>query len=222
MVGQEVPVVKERIAKEPVGQVVLVVQERAAKERVDGDKDECVEVKRKKAKRTPLAFSSSLCVSSTANGAGNLERCEDLGASANVKVTNIKTMQGIVPPSVVLYPVSCISTPVVQGWGSNQQELPPVALRRSTRFREPSRIPSEGDFIGPRQSLNKGEWGKEQGDSVSGQGERVSGQGEMGRQAMGFLVMKMVVDNGLQYQSPKTSIDDPHCILRRCGGSANL
>ncbi|KAI8552263.1 hypothetical protein RHMOL_Rhmol06G0253300 [Rhododendron molle] len=121
-VGQEVPVAKERIAKEPVGQVVSVVQERDAKERVDGDKDEWVEVKRKKAKRTPLAISSSLCVSSTANEVGDLERFED---------------------------------PVVHGRGSNQPELPAVALRRSTRFREPPRIPLEGDFIRPHQSSNQ-------------------------------------------------------------------
>ncbi|KAF7124437.1 hypothetical protein RHSIM_Rhsim12G0195300 [Rhododendron simsii] len=151
-VGQKVPVVKERIAKERVGQVVSVVQERAAKEREDGDhKDECVEVKRKKAKRTPLAISSSLCVSSTANEVGVLERCEDSGASAIVKVTN-KDDAGTVPPLVVLYPVTGVSTPVVQGWGSHQQKLPPVVVCRSTRFREPPRIPLEGDFIGPHQS----------------------------------------------------------------------
>ncbi|KAF7146013.1 hypothetical protein RHSIM_Rhsim04G0217700 [Rhododendron simsii] len=155
-VGQEVPVVKERITKERIGQIVPVVQEQAAKERVDGDKDEWVEVKRKKAKRTPLAISSSLCVSSTANEVGVLEICEDSGASAVVKVTN-KDDAGTVPPPIVLYPVTpvtCVSTPVVQGRGSNQQELPPVALRRSTRFRKPPRIPLEGDFIGPHQRLN--------------------------------------------------------------------
>ncbi|KAI8574874.1 hypothetical protein RHMOL_Rhmol01G0387200 [Rhododendron molle] len=148
IVGQDVPMVKDRIAKERVGQVVPVVQERATKERVDGDKDEWVEVKRKKAKRTPLVISSSLCVSTTANEVGILERCEDSSASAVVKVTN-KDDAGTVPPPVVLYPVSCVSIPVVQGQGSNQQELPPVALRRSTRFREPPRIPLGGDFIGP-------------------------------------------------------------------------
>ncbi|KAI8543997.1 hypothetical protein RHMOL_Rhmol08G0261100 [Rhododendron molle] len=154
MVGQEVLVVKDRIAKEPVGQVVPVVQERAAKERVGGDKNDWVEVKRKKAKRTPLAISSSLCGSSTANEVGGLERCEDSGASAVVKITN-KDDVGTVPPSVVLYPVSCDTTPVVPGRDSNQQELSPVALRRSTRFREPPSIPLEGDFIGPHQNLNQ-------------------------------------------------------------------
>ncbi|KAI8555709.1 hypothetical protein RHMOL_Rhmol05G0195800 [Rhododendron molle] len=149
-VGQEVPVVKEQITKESVGQVVPVVQERAAKERVDGDKNEWVEVKRKKAKRTPLAISSSLCGSSIANEVSDLERCEDSGASAVVKATN-KDNAGTVPPPVVLHPVSCVSTPIVQGRGSDQQELPPVALRRSTRFREPPKIPLESDFIGPHQ-----------------------------------------------------------------------
>ncbi|KAI8524353.1 hypothetical protein RHMOL_Rhmol13G0144000 [Rhododendron molle] len=142
----KVPVVKERIATKRVGQVVPVVQEQAAKERVDGDKDEWVEVKRKKAKRTPLAISSSFCVSSTVNKLGVLERCEDLGASAVVKLTN-KDDARTVPPLVVLYPVSCVSTPIVQGRGRNQQELPPVALHRSTCFREPPRIPLEDDSL---------------------------------------------------------------------------
>ncbi|KAI8559170.1 hypothetical protein RHMOL_Rhmol04G0152300 [Rhododendron molle] len=114
--------------KPQVGQVVPVVQERAAKERVDEDKDEWLEVKRKKAKRTRLAISSSLCVSSTANEVGDLERCEESNASAVVKVTN-KDDARTVPPSVVPYPVSCFSTPVVHGRGSNQPELPVVALR---------------------------------------------------------------------------------------------
>ncbi|KAF7130461.1 hypothetical protein RHSIM_Rhsim10G0006100 [Rhododendron simsii] len=92
--------------------------------------------------------------SSTANEVGDLERCEDSGASTVVKITN-KDDARIVPPLVVLYPVSCDTAPVVQGRGSNQQELPPVALRRSTRFRESPRIPLEGDFIGPHQSLNQ-------------------------------------------------------------------
>ncbi|KAG5512779.1 hypothetical protein RHGRI_038826 [Rhododendron griersonianum] len=85
----------------------------------------------------------------------------------------------------------------------------------------------------------KGEKGRGRVFRARGRGERVSGQGEMGRrvgrgrgvgggglpvhpdflknflkQAMGFLVVKVVVDNGLQYQSRKTHIDDPHCIFR--------
>ncbi|KAF7140203.1 hypothetical protein RHSIM_Rhsim06G0011700 [Rhododendron simsii] len=87
------------------------------------------------------------------NEVGILERCEDSGASAIVKVTN-KDDAGTVPPPIGLYPITGVSTPVVQGWGSNQQELPPVALRQSTHFREPPRFPLEGDFIGPHQSLN--------------------------------------------------------------------
>ncbi|KAI8570317.1 hypothetical protein RHMOL_Rhmol01G0025100 [Rhododendron molle] len=82
-------------------------------ERVDGDKDEWIE-KRKKDKRTPLAISSLLCLSSTTNEVGVLERCEDSGASAVVKETN-KDDAGTVPPPVVLHPVSCVSTPIVQG-----------------------------------------------------------------------------------------------------------
>ncbi|KAI8570079.1 hypothetical protein RHMOL_Rhmol01G0005400 [Rhododendron molle] len=108
--------------------VVNLDYDRAAKKRVDGDKDEWVEVKRKKAQRTPLAISSSLCVSSTANEVGVLKKFQDSGASSVVKVTN-KDDAGTVPPSVVPYPISYVSTLVVQGRGSNQQELPPMALR---------------------------------------------------------------------------------------------
>ncbi|KAF7126706.1 hypothetical protein RHSIM_Rhsim11G0188400 [Rhododendron simsii] len=96
---------------------------------------------------------SSLSVSSTANKVSVLESCEDSGASAFVKVTN-KDDAWIVPPPVVFYLVTGVSAPVVHGRGRNQQELPPMALRRSTRFREPPMIHLEGDFIGPHQSLN--------------------------------------------------------------------
>ncbi|KAI8544134.1 hypothetical protein RHMOL_Rhmol08G0272100 [Rhododendron molle] len=127
-VRQEVPIVQECVAKERVGQVVPVIQQRAAKERVDGDKGEWVEVKRKKAQRTPLAISSSLCASSTTNKVGVLES-EDSGASSMVKVTNKDA--GTVPTPVGRYPVSCVSTPVVQARGNNQQELPFESLQGS-------------------------------------------------------------------------------------------
>ncbi|KAI8526271.1 hypothetical protein RHMOL_Rhmol13G0295900 [Rhododendron molle] len=97
-------------AKETIGQNVPVVQERAAKARVVGDNDEWVEVKRKEAKRTPLAISPFLCVSSIASEVGVLKRCEASGASAIVTVTN-KDDAGTVPPPVVLLPASCVSTP---------------------------------------------------------------------------------------------------------------
>ncbi|KAI8537357.1 hypothetical protein RHMOL_Rhmol09G0017700 [Rhododendron molle] len=99
IVRQEGPIIQECVAKERVGQVVPVIQKQAAKERVDGDKGEWVEVKRKKAQRTPLAISSSLCASSTANEVGVLES-EDSGASSMVKVTNKDA--GIVPTLVGL------------------------------------------------------------------------------------------------------------------------
>jgi len=50
--------------------------------------------------------------------------------------------------------VSCDTTPVLLGQDSPQQELPLATHRRSTRFREPPRIPLDGDFIGPRHKLN--------------------------------------------------------------------
>ncbi|KAI8565709.1 hypothetical protein RHMOL_Rhmol03G0282300 [Rhododendron molle] len=106
-----------------------------------------------------MPISSSLCTSSIANKVGVLAS-EGSGASSVVKVTNKDA--GNVPTPVGHYSVSGVSAPVVQARGNNQQKLPPLALRQSTRFREPPRIPLEGDFIGPHQSLNK-----VVGDSVS-------------------------------------------------------
>jgi len=143
-VGQ---IVQEQGTKEKVGQGVPVVHERNAKVgKVSENKGAWIEVVKRKIQTPglPLVNSSSSRVSSTSNAFGVLEKCEDSGASSVEVVTQID----------VSGDVSCDTTPVLLGQDSPQQELPLEALRRSTRFREPPRIPLEGDFIGPRHKLN--------------------------------------------------------------------
>lgn len=93
----------------------------------------------------PFVISSSSRVSSTTNAFGVLERCEDSGASSAVKLSK-KYDTGTVP---------CDATPILHRQGKNKKKPPLVALCRSTRFREPPRIPLDGYFIGPQHNLNK-------------------------------------------------------------------
>ncbi|KAF7133256.1 hypothetical protein RHSIM_Rhsim09G0006600 [Rhododendron simsii] len=93
------------------------------------------------------------------------------GASSNVLR---KDDMGNVPPSVMVSSscfdvlkscdsndFSCVTdqvsytslTVTIHSRASKKHEVPendPVAPRQSTRFREPPRIPLEGDFVGPR------------------------------------------------------------------------
>ncbi|KAI8571753.1 hypothetical protein RHMOL_Rhmol01G0143300 [Rhododendron molle] len=156
--------------KEKVGEEVLVNQEQIAKARDNGEKA-WIEVKKKYGQSTPgtsLAVSSHCHAPSTSKQVGALESCEALCVSSVVKGPN-NGDKGVVPSPVVVSPSyfevlkssDAISSVVEQVSRTSPSMLihdpvcerqpanDTVALRRSARFREPPRIPLEGDFIGP-------------------------------------------------------------------------